>query len=489
MRETLELQNIRLPSQPARLAWLAEHIGELPGTGIIYTLTKRDANQVANWLNQHGISARAYYSGVTDEEFEDSDAYRQHLEGLLLNNEIKVLVATTALGMGYDKPDVGFVIHYQAPESIVGYYQQVGRAGRNINHAIGVLLSGDEDEKIQEYFRRSAFPRERWVVSILEALEDNDGLNIIELEEAVNLRRRQILHVVKFLSVDSPAPVIKNGSKWQRTPVFYRMDHERIRHLTEQRAIEWQEVQSYLDERGCLMEFLARALDDIDPKPCGRCASCRGEKIVDTSFQRETAIHAGRFLKHSEIPLECNKEVAKGAFQKYGFKWRLPLALRAEVGRILSRWGDAGWGQIVADDKHAGHFRDELVEAVREMILDRWRPSPEPAWVTCVPSRNHPTLVPSYAERLAATLGLPFIPIVQKIRDNEQQKGQQNRFHQCRNLDGVFAIKGKPPEGPVLLIDDVVDSAWTLTVIAALLRQAGSGPVWPLALTTSRIEA
>lgn len=489
MRETLELQNIRLPSQPARLAWLAEHIGGLPGTGIIYTLTKRDANQVADWLNQHGINARAYYSGVTDEEFEDSDAYRQHLEGLLLNNEIKVLVATTALGMGYDKPDLGFVIHYQAPGSIVAYYQQVGRAGRGIDHAVGILLSGSEDDEIHEFFRRSAFPRERWVVSILEALEDSDGLNTIELEEAVNLRRGQIDQVVKFLSVDSPAPVINNGSKWQRTPVFYRMDHERIRRLTEQRAIEWQEIQSYLDEQGCLMEFLAKALDDIDPKPCGRCASCRGENIVAPSFQRETAIHAGRFLKHAETPLECKKQVAKGAFQKYGFNGNLPLVLRAEVGRILSRWGDAGWGQIVADDKHNGHFRDELVEAVREMIVDRWRPAPAPAWVTCVPSRNHPTLVPSYAERLAATLGLPFAPIVQKIRDNEQQKGQQNRFHQCRNLDGVFAIEGKPPEGPVLLIDDVVDSAWTLTVIAALLRRAGSGPVWPLALTTSSIGA
>ena len=391
--------------------------------------------------------------------------------------------------MGYDKPDLGFVIHYQAPESIVGYYQQVGRAGRNIKHAIGILLSGDEDEKIQEYFRRSAFPKERWVVSILEALEDSDGLSTIELEKAVNLRRGQIDQVVKFLSVDSPAPVIQNGSKWQRTPVFYSMDHARIRRLTDQRAIEWQEVQSYLDERGCLMEFLASALDDTDPKPCGRCASCRGKNIIGSSFQRETAIRASRFIKHAEIPLKSNKQVAKGAFQKYRFNWRLPLDLRAEVGRILSRWGDAGWGQIVADDKHAGHFRDELVEAVGEMLVDRWRPTPAPAWVTCVPSRNHPILVPSYAERLGAKLGLPFAPIIQKIRDNEQQKGQQNAFHQCRNLDGVFAIEGKPPEGPVLLIDDVVDSAWTLTVVAALLRQAGSGPVWPVALTTSSLGA
>lgn len=489
MRETLKLQNIRLPSQPARLAWLTEHVESLPGTGIVYTLTKRDANQVADWLNQHDISARAYYSGVTDEKFKDSDAYRQYLEGLLLNNEIKVLVATTALGMGYDKPDLGFVIHYQAPGSIVAYYQQVGRAGRGIDHAVGVLLSGNEDDEIHEFFRRSAFPRERWVVSILKALEDSDGLTTRELEETINLRRGQIDQVIKFLSVDSPAPIIKNGSKWQRTPVFYHMDHERIRRLKDQRAIEWQEVQSYVDEKGCLMEFLAQALDDVDPRPCGRCASCRGNNIVDPSFHHETAIRAGRFLKQAETPLECKKQVARGAFQKYSFTGNLPVGLRAEVGRILSRWGDAGWGQIVADDKHNGHFRDELVEAGREMIMDRWNPVPSPAWVTCVPSRNHPSLVPSYAERLATALGLPFIPIVQKVRDNEQQKGQQNRFHQCRNLDGVFAIEGRPAEGPVLLVDDVVDSAWTLTVIAALLRQAGSGPVWPLALTTSSIGA
>jgi ATP-dependent DNA helicase RecQ len=487
MRESLELQNLRLPSQAARLAWLAEHVGNLPGTGIIYTLTKRDADQVADWLNLHNISARAYYGGVTGDEIEDSNTYRQHLEGLLLDNEVKALVATTALGMGYDKPDLGFVIHYQAPGSIVAYYQQVGRAGRGIDNAVGVLLSGSEDDDIHEYFRRSAFPKERWVVSILEALEDSEGLSTIELERSVNLRRSQIDRVLKFLSVDSPAPIIKDGSKWRRTPVSYHMDHEHIRRLTEQRALEWHEVQSYLDEKGCLMEFLARALDDVDPKPCGRCAPCQGKNIIEPSFRREIAVSAGRFLKHAETPLECKKQVAKGAFREYGFTGNLRENLRAEVGRVLSRWGDAGWGQIVADDKHSGHFRDELVEAAAEMIVDRWQPEPTPTWVTCVPSRNHPRLVPNYAERLAAALRLPYLPIVKKIRDNEQQKGQQNRFHQCHNLDGVFDVDGELPEGPVLLVDDVVDSAWTLTVVAALLRQEGSGAVWPLALTTSSI--
>lgn len=489
MRQTLGLQTLRLPSQAARLAWLAEHIGSLPGTGIIYTLTKRDANQVADWLQEHGVSAGAYYSGVNSDDFEDSDAYRQHLEGQLLRNEIKALVATTALGMGYDKPDLGFVVHYQAPGSIVAYYQQVGRAGRGIDYASGILMSGDEDDNIHEYFRRSAFPKEQWVIAILEALEESDGLSVPQLEEAVNMRRGQIEQVLKFLSVELPAPVIKSGSRWQRTPVPYRMDHERIRRLTEQRQTEWEEVQDYIDEEGCLMIFLAETLDDADPQPCGKCASCLGRPIVEPSFTRETAITAARFLRHSELALECNKQVARDAFAEYGFRGNLPAALRAETGRILSRWGDAGWGQLVADDKHDGHFRDELVDAVVEMLNDRWQPTPPPEWVTCVPSRNHPDLVPDYARRLAEALGLPFEPIVTKVKDNDQQKVQQNRFHQCRNLDGVFAIDDPIPEGPVLLVDDVVDSGWTLTVIAALLRQAGSGAVWPLALTTSSLGA
>ena len=485
MRQSLALQTLRLPTQAARLAWLVEHINSLPGTGIIYTLTKRDANQVADWLNQHGVAASAYYSGVVGGEFKDSNAYRQHLEDQLLQNEVKALVATTALGMGYDKPDLGFVVHYQAPGSIVAYYQQVGRAGRRIRYAVGLMMSGKEDDDIHEYFRGSAFPHERWVRLILGALEKSDGLSRSELEKAVNLRSGQIERALKFLSVDSPAPVIYDDSKWRRTPVPYQMDHEHIRRLTEQRVSEWHEVQAYIDETGCLMEFLARTLDDANPQPCGICASCEGNPVVKTGFTRTVAVSAGRFLRHSEIALECKKQVAQDAFAEYGFRGNLPEAFRAETGRVLSRWGDAGWGQLIADDKHNGHFRDELVNAVAEMIRDRWQPAPSPEWITCVPSRNHPNLVPDFANSLAKVLKLAFLPLVTQVKDNEPQKKQQNRFHQCRNLDGVFAITGNVPEEPVLLVDDVVDSRWTLSIVATLLKRAGSGPVWPLALTTS----
>ena len=278
MRESLQLQTIRLRTQAERLAWLAEHIDELPGTGIIYTLTTRDAEQVSTWLNQRGTLVRPYHANISDERYESSDAYRRRLELALDRNEVKALVATTALGMGYDKPDLGFVVHYQAPGSIISYYQQVGRAGRGIGRALGVLLSGIEDGQIHEYFRRTAFPDERWVREVLQALEDSeDGLNIRDLEQSLNLRYGQIQQVLKVLSVDNPAPIIREGGRWRRTAVPYQMDRQRIARLTAQRELEWQEIQSYIDEQGCLMEFLADALDDPDPRPCGRCACLPGK--------------------------------------------------------------------------------------------------------------------------------------------------------------------------------------------------------------------
>lgn len=490
MRSSLTLQIIQLPTQAERLAWLAEHVPALPGTGIVYTLTKRDAKQVADWLQSHGIESQAYFGGVDGDGFEDSDAFRQHLEQQLLRNDIKVLVATTALGMGYDKPDLGFVVHYQAPGSIVAYYQQVGRAGRAIDYAVGILMSGEEDAKIHEFFRRSAFPKETWVRAILGELEESDGLTTRQIEESVNLRSKQIEQVLKFLSVENPAPIMKSGSQWQRTPVPYRMDLEKLERLTGQREEEWDEVCRYVVHEGCLMEFLAEALDDADHQPCGKCAGCLGRPIMAQDFTRASAIAATRHLRQAELELECKKQVARGAFPEYGLTWNnIPERFRAETGRILSRWGDAGWGQVVADDKHAGHFRDELVHAVAVMLNDRWQPTPRPTWVTCVPSLNHPNLVPDFSQRLADAMGLPFEPVVKKVKANEPQKVQQNRFHQCKNLDGVFGIDGPVPTGPVLLVDDVVDSAWTLTIVAALLRNAGSGPVWPCALATSSIGA
>tara|TARA_R110001606_G_C15398475_1_gene652544 strand:+ start:2344 stop:4209 length:1866 start_codon:yes stop_codon:yes gene_type:complete len=485
VRESLGLQNIRMPDQAVRLAWLAEKIPTLPGTGIVYALTQRDADLVARWLQTKGITAAAYHSDVRHDSFSNSDQFRQHLEDALLENKMKVLVATSALGMGYDKPDLGFVIHYQAPGSIVTYYQQVGRAGRAIDYSLGVLMSGTEDEKIHDFFQRSAFPSVGQVQHVLATLERFEGLSSRDFEEHSNMASGQIEKILKFLSVENPAPLIKMGSKWHRTATRYQLDEAHIARLTQLREQEWQQVNNYLAESGCLMAFLRKALDDPEHDDCGKCANCLENALVSTDTDATLVHEAATFIRHAEFPIPPKKQVAKGSFSQYPFTTNLPSALQAEEGRVLSRWRDGGWGELAAEGKELGHFDDALIGAMVQMISQRWQPDPAPVWVCCVPSLGHPELVPDFARRLAIALGLPFIDCVSKVKENQPQKYQNNRFHQCRNLDGAFVVADGIPTGPVLLVDDMIDSGWTLTVIAAILRGAGSGQVYPLAISST----
>ena len=481
-RDSLELQAVVLPDQAVRLAWLTQQIPNLSGTGIVYVLTKRDADTVADWLASNDIEARAYYSGVAHEEFEDSNTYRLHLEDLLFRNKVKVLVATTALGMGYDKPDVGFIIHYQAPSSVVAYYQQVGRAGRAIDRAAGVLLAGTEDADIVEYFRRSAFPPEHDVAELLALLEQCEGLKPVEIERQMNLPRGRISKLLKFLSVEHPSPVIKEAGRWRRTVVRYEMDQDRIAWLTKQRETEWQEIQQYIGTDRCRMAFLQRALDDPYVRDCGRCDNCIGRSPVDPRVSREQVFRAQRFLRRMDFPIGPRKRIAPGSCPD-GLS-TLPPELRASEGRVLSRWGDAGWGKVVKQEKQSGHFSDDLVAAIADMI-HRWKPVPVPRWVTFIPSARRPTLVRSFANRLAKKLALPLNAVLVATGSSRPQKTQQNSFHQCSNLDGAFRVQGYVSSTPVLLIDDTVDSRWTFTIAAAKLRQAGSGEVFPVALTST----
>ena len=485
VRESLGLQNMRMPATADRLAWLADQIPQLPGSGIVYALTTRDADRLAEWLRLNGIDAQAYHAGKTDDQ-------RQGLEQDLLNNRIKCLVATTALGMGYDKPDLTFVIHYQTPGNVVAYYQQVGRAGRAIPVAFGVLLSGDEEDDINGYFRDSAFPPEWQVKRILEGLEAaEDGLKIREIERTVNLRQSQIEKVLKLLVVEPLSPVLSIGGAWFRTPNPYQLDHERIAHLTAQREAEWAEMKRYLANERCLMQFLSESLDDAGAQPCGRCTVCLGRPLLPVGLQRRTQLEALRFVRHSEMVLEPKKQWDVSALTQYqaAFGWhgaKIPVALRAEEGRILSRWSEPVWGELVAQGKAKGRFSDELLDAAVDLLRNRWGAVAPGAWVTCIPSMRQPNLVPDFASRLAAALGVPFRAVIGKSRETEPQKYMENRFHQCQNLDGAFIIHPEAgSDQPVLLVDDVVDSAWTLTLAAALLRQAGTAAVYPFALATT----
>ena len=484
IRESLQLQNIALGSSAARMAWLAEQLPKLPGSGIIYTLTVRDAERVADWLTIQGIDAKAYHSNL--ENLEDREA----LEDKLLNNEIKALVATTALGMGFDKPDLGFVIHYQRPGSAVHYYQQVGRAGRAVEQAYGILLNGDKDDDITNYFIRTAFPTQAHTQLILNALNQADnGLSVPQLEQELNFSRGQIEKVLKLLSLESPAPAIKQNSKWYATPVDYQPDTDEIESLTQIRRQEQDKMREYMGEKQqCLMAFLAKELDDPNPTNCGKCAVCLGKPLLPEIPSIEMVNQAIQYLRRCDRIIEPRKRWPTQAFPIYRFPGNIKPNLIAESGRALSLWGDAGWGELVKLGKYRdNNFNDVLVEGAFEMI-QRWQPQPFPTWVTCVPSLNRPELVPNFAQKLADRLNLPFQPVIRKINPTRLQKEMNNSYQQAHNLDGAFAIDTwEGIKGTVFLVDDMVDSRWTFTVIAALLRQGGSGSVFPLALSLNSL--
>lgn len=479
-RESLRLQNLRIPSQASRMAWLAHQIPHLPGSGIVYTLTVRDACRLAEWLRSRGIVAEAYYGGLDNEQ-------REALEDKLLRNEVKALVATVALGMGFDKPDLGFVIHFQRPASVVHYYQQVGRAGRALPEAYGVLLSGAEDEDIADYFIRTAFPTPEEVQQVLDAVR-RGPLKQNQIEAAVNLSHGKVEKVLKFLSLESPAPIARTPNGYARTPVQWTMPLERIERITGVRRQEQERMREYMASRRCLMQFLAEELNDPAAAPCGKCAVCRPGGL-SADFPRQLADAATQFLNNLDVPIDPRKQWPSG-MEFENQQGRLPLERQAEPGRALCRWGDPGLGELVRTGKQqTGCFSDELVQAAVRLIRDRWNPEPALVWVTCVPSRRHPDLVPDFARRLAARLRLPFAACVQKIRDSEPQKTRQNSHQQVRNLENVFQVdRGQVRPGPVLLVDDMVDSRWTMTVLAFKLREAGSGPVFPFALADSSTE-
>ncbi len=473
-RGSLTLQTMRLPSQAVRMAWIAQRLATLQGHGIIYTLTIRDANQLADWLKTRGFAVDAY-TGKTGDR-------REELEQALQENKVKALVATTALGMGYDKPDLAFVIHFQMPGSVVAYYQQVGRAGRALTSAYGLLLSGDEEEGITDWFIRSAFPTRQEVDDVLGALNEAvDGLSIPELMTCVNMGKGRIEKTITALSLESPAPIAKQGTKWQLTAAelgdgFW----ERADRLTKLRRAELQQMQEYVGQPfGKHMGFLIDALDG-DSSTVSPPSLPPLPEDVDQSLIRE----AEEFLCRTSLPIEPRKKWPVGGMPQYGIHSASTIPYQAQPGKALCVWGDAGWGGLVRQGKyHDGKFSDDLVSACVKMVRE-WNPQPKPTWVTCVPSLRHPDLVPNFAKRLAAALGLPFHMVIAKTDDRPEQKTMANSTQQARNIDGSLTLNGQPvPHGPVILVDDMVDSRWTLTVAAWLLRKSGSGDVWPMALS------
>ena len=473
-RASLRIQAVRLPGMASRLAWLAEHLPQLPGTGIIYCLTQRTCERVSGWLAEVGIDAPVYHAGIEG---------REQLERRLLDNDVKALVATVALGMGFDKPDLGFVVHFQRPGSLVAYYQQIGRAGRALDDAVAVLLEGAEDDDICQFFIETAFPRADQMLEVRRVIAAGEGMRVPDLQREVNLGKGKLERILKLLEVEG-AIFVEEG-KYFASPTPWAPDPVRPAAVTRRRYDELARMKAFVSARGCLMEYVTRELDDPHAGPCGRCANCGGEptRVSESEVAARLRAQAEAFISRGVVEFEPRKQWPNGGVR--GRKGRIPAERQAQAGRALCVYNEGALGvEVKAAIYERQHIGDDLVARAATCVA-RWNPEPSPSWVVGVPSTRR-TLVGDFARRLAAALGLPYREALQKARATDEQKTMENSFQQAQNVVDAFrVVPGLVLEGPVLLVDDIVRSRWTFTVCAVTLRVAGSGPVFPFALASA----
>jgi ATP-dependent DNA helicase RecQ len=488
-RDSLRLAVLELPNPAYRLAWLADHLERLPGSGIVYTLTVAAATETAEFLRSRGFPVASYTGQV-------EDADRRAAEQDLLDNKIKALVATSALGMGFDKPDLGFVVHLGAPPSPIAYYQQVGRAGRAVEHAEVVLLPGPEDAAIWRYFASLAFPPEEQVRSVLANLAPDRPVSTPALEPLVDLRRNRLELMLKVLDVDGAVRRTRGG--WLATGEPWTYDTARLRRVAEARSAEQQTMIEYTETAACRMEFLRRCLDDPDARPCDRCDNC-AEPLFDAEASPGSLAAAHAFLGRPGIEVSPKKLWPTGlATVGVPLKGKISPAEQIQPGRAVGRLSDLGWGTrlraLVAPDAADGPIPDDLAAAVVEVLKswahgdDKWQQ--RPAAVVAVGSHRRPELVHSLASHIATVGRLPLLgALTSTHRGDAGPRG--NSAQRVRALHDAFQL---PPDlatslstldSPVLLVDDLVDSGWTMVLAGRALRRSGAPGVLPLALAVA----
>jgi len=346
MRETLAIEIIKLGTREERLAWLADNIRKFPGTGIIYCLTVKDCQLVNKWLLKNGILSEQYYAEVGEPE------EKKRIIELFMENKIKVLVATVAFGMGFDKPDIGYVIHFQKPKNLIEYYQQIGRAGRGMDKAYAILLCGEEDDAINNYFIDSAFPTEELMEDVIDTVRHYPGLKSGEFEKYINNKPSKIKSCIKYLLVNGD--IYEEEHRYYKTPRMWKPDIEKCREITEIRKNELREINDFTKMTECYMQYIAEVLDDRNARPCGKCANCLNHSVLPFDRTLKELGNARKFLREDFNVIEPRKKWPEGV--RIDEKNRIAEDRRCEKGRVLSNYGDAGWGTLVSKGGSVSRF-------------------------------------------------------------------------------------------------------------------------------------
>ena len=480
-RESLHCSVIDLADDAERLAWIAEHLGGIDGSGLIYSLTVDQAEKTAQFLRENGHNVAAYSGSSAPED-------RERLEAQLRGNELKALVATSALGMGFDKSDMAFCIHFGLPPTPIAYYQQIGRAGRGIDHAEVIALPRRrEDERIWNWFESVSLPSEEVCSRVLTELSTSSPTSVPRLEVAVNMGRSRLTTLLSILDVQGAVRRTKGG--YLRTPEPWTYDGELAERLRQLRADEADQMRAYSGHEGCRLRYLRDLLDDAEADDCGRCDRCvesAGQPARFAPTVSPLSIEARNFLRGGDVGIEPRRQWAPNLDEPKG---KIPTDRQAKWGRALGRIGDGGWGSEVRGllDGTSNQLSPELMNGIVG-VLKRWDWDQRPTWICPMPSRRNAKLINALAAEIGRLGNLPVHACLEHDGSGGNQGDQANSAFQLANVWGRLSVDiGQLPEaslrsGPVLLVDESADSRWTITVAASVLQDSGCGPVLPFVL-------
>ena len=475
-RESLHIQVLSLGRRTDRYAWLIDNLPKLPGTGIIYCLDHRDCDYLSEFLNRNGISAMSYYSQSGKEEENEAaiNAFQK--------NQIKAIVATIKLGMGFDKGDVSFVIHFQSPSNIVSWYQQIGRAGRNLTDAYVFLMTGKEDDDINDYFIRTAFPSQTEMESVLDVIRNADGLLEKEICSSVNIRPARVKKALTFLEHEGAIRMerVNGRNRYYPTANRYIFRGTYYQEIMNIRRLEMKEMKDLIQIDQCLSRFAVNCLDDHEARDCGKCANCTGRDVFPgLSVSDESRRKAVDYVSSRLLDIPPRKKYPNGS--------NIPADLLLQPGWCLSKYNDPGYGELVSQGKYPKkgvpkRFDDQLVERAAIVLLPHIKEK-NIRNITCIPSLRS-DLVMDFTKRLAQRTGLVFVDLLVKSQA-PQQKEMENSVYQHQNAENSFSVKDVPVPERLILVDDIVDSRWTLTVCGIKLKKQGCREVYPFALADS----
>lgn len=477
VREKLNLRNIHMKNSYEKLGWLDYHLrnNNLKGSGIIYCTTQKECERVTDWLVSRGIDASFYHSGIRNKK------EKEEIENKLINNELKVVVSTIALGMGFDKKDVRFVIHYNMSSSLITYYQEIGRGGRDNEGAEIVLLYSPNDREVLERMITSGIVNEEDYLNILQLIT-LEPKSVYDLMDYYNLPQREIGKIIDLLEAESLIYKDEHTKKYNRSANVNPISLENTK-IKNSKLDELNLMVAYAENKSeCLMNYLISHLGEQATLNCDNCQNCDPYPSPLSEINAISTQQAEQFIKQQKLVIRPKTKWPIGGSN--GMRGNIHTSFQSLEGRAMSFYQKEGLGELVIKNRYYDkHFSDELAYYCAKFIYDHYQELNRPQWLTAVPSLRNPSLVPDFARRVAESLKLPYKQVLVKVKDTPEQKNMKNANRQAGNIMDAFNVNGDILSGPVLLIDDIMNSGWTFAICAMKLKEAGCENVIPLALS------